>query len=61
MVAQMQQNYLKSNYIFKKKICMIFTKTCKNIYLKQIFVSLFKKINSVKKIHPVKQTHSVKD
>ena len=39
----------------------------KNIYLNELFVSPFKKFNSVekislgKKIHSVKQTHSVKD
>ena len=27
MAVQMQQNYLKNDYIFKKKKCMIFAKT----------------------------------
>ena len=47
--------FRKSFFFLKKVIC-----------LKEIFVSLFKKFNSVKnnslykKIHPVKQTHFVK-
>ena len=39
MVFQMEQNYSESNYIFKKKICMIFTKTfflSKNLFIFQI-------------------------
>ena len=76
MVVQMKQNYLK-NYIFKKKICMIFTKTLffsvKIFFLIKLFIQnvylyplsknliLLKKIHSVKIFILFKQTHSVKD
>ena len=33
MVVQMQQNYSKNNYIFKKEICMIFAKTYFSQYI----------------------------
>ena len=71
MVAEMKQNYMKNNYIFRKKKCMFLTKTIfflrKNFFFKKI-VCLQKNIwipfeeisFCKKKIHSVKKFHSVK-
>ena len=66
MVVQMKQNYLKKNYIFKKKICMIFTKIL--FFSVKIFFFQIKLYIQNKYLYPLpknltllkKKIHSVK-